>query len=168
MILESVRRCSKSLEPSRVIDDLYHVILPPGPVTGHVRPPGSKSLTNRALVIAALADGHSRLYGVLDSRDTAVMIESLRQLGVEITHDLPSATIDVTGCAGRPPAEQATLWLENSGTSMRFLTALVTLGRGQFTLDGNARMRERPLAELVDALGKLGVEIACDADSAGP
>lgn len=150
------------------MDDPYHVIPSDGPVNGQVRPPGSKSLTNRALVIAALADGPSRLDGALDSRDTEVMIEGLQQLGITITHDSQAATIEVTGCAGRLPAKQATLWLENSGTSMRFLTALVTLGQGQFTLDGNARMRERPLAELVDALRGLGVEITCEANHGGP
>src|SRR4051812_42685079 len=89
------------------------------PVQGTVRPPGSKSLTNRALIVAALAEGNSELLGVLDSVDTRVMMESLRQLGITLVHDVEQCVIETQGCAGRPPAAQADLWLENSGTSIR-------------------------------------------------
>jgi 3-phosphoshikimate 1-carboxyvinyltransferase len=131
-------------------------------VRGTIRPPGSKSLTNRALIVAALADGSSRLSGVLDSQDTRVMVESLRRMGISVDHDLAAATISLTGCRGLPPAPQADLWLENSGTSIRFLTALCCLGRGTFRLDGNARMRERPIGELVSALASLGAHVRCE------
>src|SRR3954454_5997221 len=87
------------------------------PVRGSIRPPGSKSLTNRALVTAALADGTSELNGVLDSRDTQVMIDSLRKLGIRVDHSVVDARARITGCGGRPPATDAELWLENSGTS---------------------------------------------------
>ncbi|MFG0294595.1 MAG: 3-phosphoshikimate 1-carboxyvinyltransferase, partial [Maioricimonas sp. JB045] len=133
-----------------------------GPVRGTVRPPGSKSLTNRALIVAALARGASQLTGVLDSQDTRVMVESLRRLGVELDHDAAARTIDLTGCGGHPAVGEAELWLENSGTSIRFLTALCALGNGTFRLDGNARMRERPIGPLVAALRQLDVDIACE------
>lgn len=132
------------------------------PIHGRIRPPGSKSLTNRALIVAALAEGRCRLTGVLDSDDTRVMVASLRRLGIELEQGAAACTIDIGGCAGRPPADSADLWLQNSGTSIRFLTALCTLGQGQFRLDGNARMRERPIRDLVDALNALGGRTACE------
>jgi len=132
------------------------------PIHGTIRPPGSKSLTNRALITAALADGVSALQCVLHSRDTEVMIDSLNRMGISVRHDPQSATATVHGCAGRPPERRADLWLENSGTSVRFLTAFCALGRGEYRLDGNARMRQRPLGDLVAALQGLGVEIHCE------
>ncbi len=138
------------------------------PVRGSIRPPGSKSLTNRALITAALADGTSRLTGVLDSEDTRVMVESLGRLGIAVDHDAQSCTMQVTGCAGKPAADEADLWLENSGTSIRFLTALCALGDGRFRLDGSSRMRERPIGDLVDALKSLGAGVACETDSNCP
>lgn len=132
------------------------------PLKGTIRPPGSKSLTNRALVVAGLANGRSRLSGVLDCRDTTVMIDSLQRLGIPVAHDRQQATAIVEGCGGRPPATAATLWLENSGTSIRFLTALCCLGQGRFELDGNARMRERPIGELVEALRQWNCQVRCE------
>jgi 3-phosphoshikimate 1-carboxyvinyltransferase len=132
------------------------------PVVGTARPPGSKSLTNRALVVAALAAGTSRLAGVLDSEDTRVMVESLRRLGLRLTHNTESSTIELHGGGGQVPARSADLWLENSGTSIRFLTALCALGHGRYRLDGNTRMRERPIAPLIDALGDWGVNITSE------
>ncbi len=133
-----------------------------GAVRGTIRPPGSKSLTNRSLVLAALARGTSTLSGVLDSVDTRVMIESLRRLGLSVEQDLAARTIRITGCGGRLTAERAELNLENSGTSIRFLTAMCALGKGTFHLDGNARMRERPIAPLVEALKRAGVDVECE------
>src|SRR5437870_4176647 len=124
-------------------------------VHGHIRPPGSKSITNRAIVVAALARGRSMLEGALDSEDTQVMLTSWRRLGVPIEHDVASAAIDVSGCDGHIPASEAQLFLANSGTSMRFLTAAVALARGVFRLDGVARMRERPIEGLLGALRSL-------------
>lgn len=132
------------------------------PVQGTVRPPGSKSLTNRALVVAALAEGDSELVGVLDSVDTQVMIDSLRRLGIEVTHDTQQSVIKTVGCAGTPPANAADLWLENSGTSIRFLTALAAVGQGRFRLDGNPRMRQRPIRELLKSLNALGANATCE------
>jgi len=138
------------------------------PVSGSIRPPGSKSLTNRALIIAALALGKSKLTGVLESRDTEVMIESLKQLGLSVSHDTAAKTIDIVGCGGHFDANQAELWLENSGTSIRFLTAFSTLGHGTIKLDGNDRMRERPIGDLVDALNVLGAQVSCDTSTSCP
>jgi 3-phosphoshikimate 1-carboxyvinyltransferase len=132
------------------------------PICGSVRPPGSKSITNRAFVLAALANGTSYLDGVLDSEDTRVMVESLRRLGLAVTHDASDGKAKISGCAGRPAAASADLWLENSGTSIRFLTAVACLGGGVYRLDGNVRMRERPIGELCEALNALGGHAVCE------
>lgn len=133
------------------------------PLVGRIRPPGSKSLTNRALVVGALAAGTSRLSGVLQSVDTRVMVESLRKLGLEVTTDAGDEEIVIAGMAGTIAVPEAKLCLENSGTSIRFLTALCTLGEGTYRLDGNARMRERPIGDLVRALNDLGAHVECEA-----
>lgn len=135
-----------------------------GPVRATIRPPGSKSLTNRALLIAALTDDRVRLTGVLDSVDTRVMIDSLRRLGWELRQDVAAGVVELTGRRGGPPAKDYSLWLENSGTSIRFLTALAALLKHGATvrLDGNARMRERPIQPLVDALRGWGADVACE------
>jgi 3-phosphoshikimate 1-carboxyvinyltransferase len=129
------------------------------PIVGSIRPPGSKSITNRALVVAALADGVTSLTGVLDSRDTEVMIDSLRRLGISVDQSRTDRTVRVTGGSGHIPAASADLWLENSGTSIRFLTAVCALGRGRYRLDGNARMRERPIGDLLDSLRQFGIAV---------
>ncbi len=130
-----------------------------GPIGGVVRPPGSKSVTNRALVCAALARGESTLRGALDSEDTRVMIAALRQLGIGIEVADEGQTLGVKGCDGRIPATRADLFVANSGTTMRFLTALVSLGHGDYRLDGVERMRERPIGDLAECLAGLGVRI---------
>ncbi len=139
-----------------------------GPVRGAIRPPGSKSITNRALVCAGLARGESTLRGVLDSEDTRVMIQSLGQLGVEIVHDRDRDTARVAGCAGRPSAAGSDLYIANSGTTMRFLTAVATLAQGRIRLDGTERMRERPIGDLIDALRQLGADAASEAGTGCP
>jgi 3-phosphoshikimate 1-carboxyvinyltransferase len=120
--------------------------------------PGSKSLTNRALVIAALAEGESRLSGALDSDDTRHMVIALGRLGLAVAWDRPTETIRVGGRGGEIPARGAELYGGNAGTAVRFLTGLVALGRGRFTIDGDSRMRERPIQDLLDALAALGVD----------
>jgi 3-phosphoshikimate 1-carboxyvinyltransferase len=138
------------------------------PLSGIIRPPGSKSLTNRALVVAALADGVSDLTGVLHSRDTEVMIDSLRRLGINVEQDLAAHTLRVHGTGGRLPATDAELYLENSGTSIRFLTALCAVGHGRYRLDGNERMRQRPIGDLLAALNQLGAQATAEADTHCP
>ena len=86
------------------------------------------------------------------------MIEGLEQLGVAVEHDPPEARIRVVGCNGRPPAAKADIMTGNSGTTVRFLTAVAALGYGEFRLNGNARMRQRPIEDLLDALGQLGAD----------
>ena len=134
-----------------------------GPLDARVRPPGSKSITNRALPCAALAAGTSTLVGALDSEDTQVMIAALRQLGCAIKVDEAGRRLVVPGWGGPPPGgTQAFLNVANSGTTMRFLAAVVaTAAGGEFHLDGIARMRERPIGDLVDALNQLGARIVC-------
>jgi len=126
------------------------------PPTATVRVPGSKSLTNRALIVAALARGRSVLTGALDSEDTQVMVAALKTLGVEIEHDVESATIRIEGCSGRFPSKEADLHVANSGTTLRFLTAALTAGKGRYRVDGTPRMRQRPVADLLQALNGLG------------
>ncbi len=143
-------------------------IRPTGPIRATLRPPGSKSLTNRALVCAALAEGESTLLGALDSEDTRVMIEALRVLGIPVAHDRQARSIHVTGCRGHLPSQEASLYTANSGTTLRFLTAMVALGHGQYRLDGSPRMRERPVQDLIDALRPLGAEAICELDNGCP
>ncbi|MCA9117533.1 MAG: 3-phosphoshikimate 1-carboxyvinyltransferase [Planctomycetaceae bacterium] len=138
------------------------------PVSGTVRPPGSKSITNRALILAALARGTSELTGALDSDDTRVMVDSLTRLGIAVDHRREASEITVTGCAGQLPPGNAELWLQNSGTSIRFLTALCTLGSGTLRLDGIERMRERPIEDLVVALNALGANVRCELNNGCP
>jgi 3-phosphoshikimate 1-carboxyvinyltransferase len=124
--------------------------------------PGSKSITNRALVLAALsAKGFGwALRNVLQSEDTEVMIDALRALGFRVLTDWSDQTVVVNSGEDEPliPARGAELFVANSGTTMRFLTAIVSLGQGRFRLDGVPRMRERPIEDLLDALRQLGVE----------
>ncbi len=143
-------------------------IQPCGPVCGSIRPPGSKSITNRALICAALADGRSTLHGALDSEDTRVMLQSLQQLGIGTRTGDASDQIIVDGCSGRIPATSARLFLANSGTSLRFLTAATTLGHGTFRLDGVARMQQRPIADMLDALRQLGADVRAERENGCP
>ena len=143
-------------------------IHPTGPVRGTIRPPGSKSITNRALVCAALAEGESLLAGALDSEDTRVMLESLGRLGVTVEHDPAAATFRVVGCAGRLPAGRTALYVANSGTTVRFLTAMLALGHGVYRLDGTPRMHQRPIGDLLDALRQLGTEAVAESPGGCP
>ncbi len=126
------------------------------PVDADVSIPGSKSYTNRALLIAALADGRTRLTGALESDDTRYMAGALATLGVDIQVESEN-TFSIAGAGGRIPVSSATLFVGNSGTTSRFLTAYLGLGSGAYTLDGVPRMRERPIQDLIDSLRPLGV-----------
>jgi 3-phosphoshikimate 1-carboxyvinyltransferase len=128
--------------------------------------PGSKSITNRALVLAALSSLKTpcKLTGVLHSEDTEVMVEALNKLGYDVRPNWNEARVEIgLNRSGRiVPAKAADLFVANSGTSMRFLTALVALGEGSYRLDGIARMRERPIQDLLSALASLGVRARCE------
>jgi 3-phosphoshikimate 1-carboxyvinyltransferase len=139
-----------------------------GPIHGSIQPPGSKSITNRALVIAALAEGNSILRGALASEDTQVMIESLARLGVRVVEKDAGATLEVAGCAGQVPNSSADLFIGNSGTTVRFLTAMLAACSGKFRLDGVPRMRERPIADLIATLNKLGGNVRSELSTGCP
>src|SRR6266542_3414346 len=118
--------------------------------------PGSKSITNRALLLAALADGISTLSGVLFSDDSHWFLDGLQRLGVAVEVDQSQAQVRVHGVGGAPPTAAAELWVELAGTAARFLLAYAALGRGRYTIDGTARMRQRPMADLIATLNTLG------------
>ncbi|MDD3180194.1 MAG: 3-phosphoshikimate 1-carboxyvinyltransferase [Opitutaceae bacterium] len=127
------------------------------PVRGGVALPGSKSITNRALVLAALSDGTITLHGALFSRDTQIMGDALRILGFNITTDEPARTLTITGRGGRIPAGRASLHVGNAGTAARFLTALLCLREaGRYDLDSDEAMRRRPIGSLLEALRSQG------------
>lgn len=120
--------------------------------------PGSKSYTNRALLVAALAPGDSRLTGALFSDDTHYMCNALRQLGIHIREDSEHATFHVTGNGGNIPVQKAHLYVGNSGTTTRSIISYISLGHGEFVIDGDDPMRRgRPISDLLDALRQLGV-----------
>ena len=136
--------------------DAYAVAPAPGPVDGTVTVPGSKSLTNRALVVAALASGRSTLRGALFSDDTEACMDGLARLGIDIAPDPSAARVTVTGAGGRIPAATAELDVRYSGTTGRFLTAVAAAGRGVYRFDGAQPMRERPMGDLPAVLAATG------------
>jgi 3-phosphoshikimate 1-carboxyvinyltransferase len=129
------------------------------PPQATIRVPGSKSITNRALVLAALQNNCDEcvLSGALRSEDTEVMVRALQQLGFRIEAQWPTVRVIRSTGPRVVPASFADLFVGNSGTTMRFLTALVALGNGRYRLDGVERMRERPIEDLLGALRQLGV-----------
>jgi 3-phosphoshikimate 1-carboxyvinyltransferase len=132
--------------------------LPPlAGASGTVTLPGSKSISNRVLLLAALSQGTTTVHDLLDSDDTRVMLDALRALGCGIRQD--SNTIQIDGLAGQLINRQAKLFLGNAGTAMRPLTAALAVLGGDFELGGVARMHERPIGDLVDALRSLGCHI---------
>lgn len=136
------------------------------PLNAKVRVPGSKSLTNRALLIAALADGATRLTNALFSDDSRYFAAALQKLGFSLRLDPERAEMIVEGQGGRIPARQAELYIGNAGTAARFLTAFLTLGQGEYVLDGDARMRQRPIGDLLAALAQLGATVLPVGDAA--
>ena len=132
--------------------------LPPlGHAAGTVTLPGSKSISNRVLLLAALCQGTTTIHDLLDSDDTRVMLVALRQLGCGIRQD--GAQVQVDGLNGQLSAKVAKLFLGNAGTAMRPLTAALAVLGGDFELSGIPRMHERPIGDLVDALRQLGCHI---------
>lgn len=139
-----------------------------GLVNFSIQPPGSKSITNRAMLCAALASGNSVLLGVLDSDDTRVMITGLGSLGVEIKHDKTKCTAQIQGCGGSPPKRSSHIDVEGSGTTIRFLTAALAGLGGSYQLDGIERMRSRPIGDLTDTLRILGAGVTTHNDNGFP
>jgi len=126
---------------------------------GTVRLPGSKSISNRVLLLAALAKGTTIVRALLDSDDTRVMLDALRALGVGVARVSDSDDYEITGVGGAFPVKRAELFLGNAGTAFRSLTAACALSGGEYVLKGVARMHERPIGDLVDALRRLGARI---------
>jgi 3-phosphoshikimate 1-carboxyvinyltransferase len=127
-------------------------------VQGTVKMPGSKSISNRVLLLAALSEGETRVEGLLDSDDTRVMLEALARLGVRIERQSDDSAV-VHGGGGSFPVKSAELRLGNSGTAFRPLAAALALAGGEYRLSGAPRMHERPIGDLVDALRRLGAHI---------
>lgn len=137
----------------------YHLQMGPiAAVRGRVRLPGSKSISNRTLLLAALADGVTVLRDVLDSDDTRHMLGALRALGVECVEE-GGGSVRITGSCGRFPVRQADLFLGNAGTAFRPLTAVLGVIGGDYRLTGVPRMHERPIGDLVDALRRIGARV---------
>lgn len=130
-----------------------------GPFQATITPPGSKSLTNRALVLSSLARGTSTLRNVLFADDTVVMLDGLKKLGVDLEVDQAAGRIRVHGTGGAVGVSEAELFCGNSGTTIRFLSAFCALGCGVYTLDGVDRMRSRPIGQLVELLRNVGVRV---------
>lgn len=144
---------------SGIPSDVIEVLPVQGPINAVVRPPGSKSITNRALVCAGLASGESRLSGVLFADDTEAMLSCLAELGVGIARDEASNAVSVLGVGGLPSNEGAVLDARLSGTTSRFVAPLAALGNSTVILDGALPLRLRPMGELLDALARLGASI---------
>ena len=130
------------------------------PLSATVRVPGSKSASNRALILAALSDGPSTIRGLLDARDTRLMMEALKSLGVEVKilrrHDIGNLDIRVTPHFLKGPA---TIDVGLAGTVMRFLPPLATLAHGEISFDGDAEARKRPMATIIESLKELGAKV---------
>ena len=124
-----------------------------------VKIPGSKSLTNRTLLIAALAEGRTIIKNALFSDDSKYFIGALQTLGFELALDYDNKEIIVNGLAGAIPAKSAQLFIGNAGTAARFISAFLTLGEGEYILDGDSRMRHRPIGDLVYSLRQLGATV---------
>ena len=125
--------------------------------SGAVRLPGSKSISNRVLLLSSLTDGETALVSLLEADDARVMGDSLTRLGIRMRRG--DAALYVRGCNGRFPVCEASLFLGNAGTAFRSLTAALAFSGGRYELDGVARMRERPIGDLIDALNSMGARI---------
>lgn len=145
--------------PSPDLPDPYPIAVAAGPLDADVRVPGSKSVTNRALVCAALADGTSVLDGALFADDTAAMVGVLRAVGVAVEEDPAGERLTVTGAGGTLPAGSADVDVRQSGTTARFALPLLALGAGRYRVTADAQMQARPMATTFAALRSLGAGI---------
>lgn len=146
------------------------VVTPIKSLDGTVTLPGSKSLSNRCLLLAALSEGTTRVDNLLDSDDIRYMLEALDKLGVPVER-VDETSVIVTGQGGpinAPSDEVLELFLGNAGTAMRPLAAALCMGKGEFVLDGVPRMRERPIADLIDGLQQLGADVTCVEETGCP
>ena len=139
--------------------DCYKITPSRSPASFSVTVPGSKSITNRALLLAALSDGACTLENALFSSDSKALITALQELGISCTADETLRKIKVFGCGGALPNKSATVNAMSAGTAARFLTALLSFSDGIYTLDASEQMKKRPMAPLIDALRSLGISI---------
>ncbi len=148
--------------------DQIEIIPVTKPLAAAITVPGSKSITNRALLIAAMAEGRSIVENVLFSDDTIRMLEALKQLGFQVIIEENEKRITVNGLGGQIPSSSGDLSIGGAGTAMRFLIPFLTLARGKFRIDGNKRMRERPIGPLLDAMQRLGASVYSERDNRCP
>lgn len=137
-------------------EQIFRVPTHEGPVSGTVAVPGSKSVTNRALLFAALADGVTKLEGVLFSDDSRHFLGSLQSLGFDVGIDEASKKVSVTGLGGQIPNKEATINVGSAGTAARFLTAMLALSDGKYVINCSEQMKKRPMQPLFEALTGLG------------
>ena len=139
-------------------------IPPSDPVRGSIRPPGSKSVTNRALLCAALAEGESILTGALDCDDTRAMADCLRRLGAVVEIASSRTDVRIMGRGGKLPDGEVELYADGSGTTARFVAAVAAIGQGTYRIDGSPQLRRRPIGGLLDSLEQLGAEVSATSD----
>src|SRR5437763_15219435 len=158
-------------QESRMTDTKHypqHIDLEPVTrVAGTVRLPGSKSISNRTLLLAALCEGTTLIHDLLDSDDTRVMLAALRSLGIQWEQQ-DERTLVVHGGGGAFPVPQADLFMGNAGTAIRPLTAALAVVAGDYTLHGVPRMHERPIGDLVEALNDAGAQIEYTGEAGYP
>lgn len=170
----NVQRDDTFLKMAAVVDEETNTltVTPIKSLDGVVTLPGSKSLSNRCLLLAALSEGETRVENLLESDDIRYMLEALDQMKVPVLRDAEDNTaVTVTGQAGpinAPSDEVCELFLGNAGTAMRPLAAALCMGKGKFVLDGVPRMRERPIADLIDGLKQLGADVSCIEETGCP
>lgn len=138
--------------------NVYKVKTLTQPVNIEVEVPGSKSITNRALFLAALGDGKTDLKGVLFSEDSRYFLSSLQSLGFELEIDEEKREVRVVGCRGAIPKKEAEIYVGSAGTAARFLTAMLALSDGCYTIQASEQMKKRPMKPLFDALTEMGAE----------
>jgi EPSP synthase (3-phosphoshikimate 1-carboxyvinyltransferase) len=164
-------RCTVQMALAAAAPPETLTIAPIKSLDGTVTLPGSKSLSNRCLLLAALSEGNTKVDNLLESDDIRYMLEALDQLEVPVDrHSSESVTVSGrNGPIDSPnPDETTTLFLGNAGTAMRPLAAALCMGQGKFVLDGVPRMRERPIADLIDGLQQLGADVACVEETGCP
>lgn len=141
------------------MENVYRVKTCKKPVDWVVEVPGSKSMTNRALLMAAIAKGTTKLKGVLFSDDSRYFLSSLQSLGFQVEIDEKAKTVQVEGCGGNIPVTEGEIYVGSAGTAARFLTAMLSLARGTFTIQASEQMKKRPMKPLFDVLTGLGAKI---------
>jgi 3-phosphoshikimate 1-carboxyvinyltransferase len=172
--LKKPQTSSKLSMASVAVDEKTNTltVTPIKSLDGTVTLPGSKSLSNRCLLLAALSDGKTKVENLLESDDIRYMLDALDQMKVPVERDPNDPTVvTVTGQNGpinAPSDEVCELFLGNAGTAMRPLAAALCMGEGKFVLDGVPRMRERPIADLIDGLKQLGADVSCVEETGCP